>query len=144
MSESNGKTTLSFSERVARAKLEAEAKAKQPAEASASSAELIESSRIASSDDKTVYFHSSIASFRFLVGPGRKADFKDYFFITNNPVEIETVRRDFVKKLSGHVKVTEVSPYFYQAARMIQPEILPLPDQKDLTLEQQEQKLDNS
>jgi hypothetical protein len=139
MSEDNGKPSLSFAERLAKAKQETDAKAKQPAAVSVSSAE----SKI--NNKPFVYFHSSIAGFRFIVGPGKKANFKDHFFITDDSDEIAVVRKDFVSKTSGHVRVTEVSEYFYQAARMIQPEILPIPlQQEDQTLQQQEQKLDNS
>jgi len=146
MSQNAGQTILSFKERIAKAKQEAEEKAKQLANPSASSefsASAFDKSEFGS--DKTIYFHSSIDAFHFLVCPGKKAFFKDHFFITEDPVEIETVRRDYVSKKSGHVRVTEVTAYAYQAARMIQPEILPLPLQDEsLTLTQQEDKLDNS
>jgi len=141
MAQENGRTNLSFAERLAKAKREAEDKAKQQAESSVSSAKPIQKEPSANIH---IYFHSSVDTFRFIVAPGHKANFKNHFYVTNDPIEIATIRKDFIGKISGHVRVEEVSEYFYQAARMIQPEILPLPTQEELTLEQQEQKLDNT
>lgn len=144
MVQENGKITLSFSERVAKAKQEAEDKAKQQAESSVSSAKFPEPKQ-SNQLSNIIYFYSSIDSFRFIIAPGRKDNFKNHFYVTDDPVAIETIRKDFVSKISGHVHVTEVSEYFYQASRMIQPDILPLPAQtEELSLAQQEKKLDNS
>lgn len=79
-------------------------------------------------NDKTVYFHSSHKAFTFLDNKDQKARFEDYFFITHNPDLIEHIRKEFVNKKGGSLKVREVNHFFYEQAHTIQPQFMPLPE----------------
>lgn len=131
MATDNGNGNLSFAERVAKAKAEAAAKAGHPANAAASTKSTQvkpEIPVIAQDSKKQFYFQSSIDTFRIIGPGGNKYTFVRHFLITEDEGLAEYIRKNYASKVGGSVRIMEVSEMTYQSSTMIQPEILPLPE----------------